>query len=146
VWLIVFIPIIHAAAVIGTLYLFPGIVDLTNPTESLSTAPPDLLVLRDWAIFAVAPLAVAFFVFTLVLGFQDRARLRLLGHDDTASPWWILLHTLVYLIVRSVRVRQCTGRRGSGPLTTYVGLYIAPSIALGITAAVVSALDGAIPT
>jgi hypothetical protein len=79
------------------------------------------------------------------MGFQDRSRLRLLGHDQTASPWWVVLSPLVYLIVRSVRVRQCTGRRGSGPLTTYICLYIAPPIAIVVAGAVASALYGAIP-
>ena len=48
-------------------------------------------------------------------------------------------------VVRSVRVNQCTGRRGSGPLTTYLCLYVAPPIALMIATAVITALDGAIP-
>ena len=142
VWLIVFMPTFHAAAAVGSLFLFPGIIDLANPT----VWAPNLLALRDWALFATMPLAIAFLVFTLVMGFQDRARLRLLGHDQTASPWWILLHPLVYLIVRSVRVNECTGRRGSGPLTAYLCLYFAPAIAIGVASAVVSALDGAIPT
>ena len=149
VWLIVFMPFVQALSIFGSLYLFPGLVQFDAelfalvPTEA---AAMGLLVsIRDWLLFAALPLSIAFFVFTFIMGFQDRARLRLLGHDQTASPWWIVLSPLVYLIVRSVRVRQCTGRRGSGPLTTYICLYIAPPIALIVARAVTTALYGAIP-
>jgi hypothetical protein len=132
---------------VGSLFLFPGFTQ-----DQLSTLAPSaaailiLLTMRDWVLFALVPITLAFFVFTLILGFQDRSRLRLLGHDQTASPWWIVLSPLVYLIVRSVRVRQSTGRRGSGPLTTYVCLYIAPAIAIVVASVVTSALSGAIPS
>ncbi|HEU4807795.1 MAG TPA: DUF2510 domain-containing protein [Homoserinimonas sp.] len=149
VWFIVFMPIAQAASVLGSLYLFPGLVHFDAelfalvPTEAAAMGL--LLGLRDWLLFAALPLSFAYFVFTFVMGFQDRARLRLLGHDETASPWWIVLSPLVYLIVRSIRVRQCTQRRGSGPLTTYLCLYVAPPIALIIAQAVTTALSGAIP-
>jgi hypothetical protein len=129
VWLIVFMPVLHALCVVGSVYVFPGLLELDATialTPSGAAALAMLPVLRDWLLFALLPLSVAFWVFTFIMGFQDRARLRLLGHDTTASPWWIALNPLIYLIVRSVRVRQCTGRRGSGPLTTYLCLYIAP--------------------
>ncbi|MHA6695339.1 DUF2510 domain-containing protein [Homoserinimonas sp. A520] len=149
VWLIVFMPVVQLVSMVGSLYLFPGLLGFDAelfalvPTEAAAMGL--LLSLRDWLLFAALPLTFAFFVFTFIMGFQDRARLRLLGHDQTASPWWIVLSPLVYLIVRSVRVRQCTGRRGSGPLTTYVCLYIAPPIALIVARAVTTALSGAIP-
>ena len=146
VWLIVFMPILQAVAVVGSLFLFPGFTqDQLSALAPSAAAILILLTMRDWLLFALAPITLAFFVFTLVLGFQDRARLRLLGHDQTASPWWIVLSPLVYLIVRSVRVRQSTGRRGSGPLTTYICLYIAPAIAIIVASVVASALTGAIP-
>jgi hypothetical protein len=149
VWLIVFMPVLHALCVVGSVYVFPGLLELDAtialmPAEAAALAM--LPVLRDWLLFALLPLSIAFWVFTFIMGFQDRARLRLLGHDTTASPWWIVLSPLVYLIVRSVRVRQCTGRRGSGPLTTYICLYIAPPIAIIVASVVTSALYGAIPS
>jgi len=146
VWAIVVMPIIHAAAVIGSLFLVPGLIQFDGTVASVIPNPANLAALQDWLIFASAPLSIAFFLFTLIMGFQDRARLRLLGHEETASPWWIVLSPLVYLIVRSVRVRQATGKRGSGPLTTYLCLYVAPPLALVVTTAVVSALDGALPS
>lgn len=149
VWLIVFMPVLHALCVVGSVYVFPGLLELDATialTPSGAAALAMLPVLRDWLLFALLPLSVAFWVFTFIMGFQDRARLRLLGHDTTASPWWIALNPLIYLIVRSVRVRQCTGRRGSGPLTTYVCLYVAPPIALIVASVVTSAFYGAIPS
>lgn len=147
VWLIVFMPVLQAVAVVGSLFLFPGLMRFDAQWAAFIPADPMtfLTSARDWILFALAPLTIAFFVFTLVLGFQDRSRLRLLGHDQTASPWWIVLSPLIYLIVRSVRVRQSTGRRGSGPLTTYICLYIAPGVALFIAQTVISSLYGAIP-
>jgi hypothetical protein len=148
VWLIVFIPLLQALAVVGSMFLFPGLLRFDAQFAAFVPAGDPLMFLtnaRDWILFAIAPLTIAFFVFTLVLGFQDRSRLRLLGHDQTASPWWIVLSPLIYLIVRSVRVRQSTGRRGSGPLTTYICLYIAPPLALFIAQTVTSSLFGAIP-
>ena len=148
VWLIVFIPLLQALATLGSMFLFPGLLRFDAQWAAFVPAgdPMSFLVnARDWILFAIAPLTIAFFVFTLVLGFQDRSRLRLLGHDQTASPWWIVLSPLIYLIVRSVRVRQSTGRRGSGPLTTYICLYVAPPLALFIAQTVTSSLYGAIP-
>lgn len=145
VWLIVIMPLVHAAALVGSLFLFPRAASLGASLDSFRPGSASLAALSEWLMFAAAPLGIAFFLFTLIMGFQDRARLRLLGHDQTASPWWIVLHPLVYLIVRSIRVRQCTGRRGSGPLTTYLCFYVAPPIALVVATAVISALDGAIP-
>jgi hypothetical protein len=147
VWLIVFMPILQGVALVGSIFLFPALTSgqQLGALASIEVMMPILLGMRDWLLFAVLPLTIAFFIFTLIMGFQDRSRLRLLGHDQTASPWWVVLSPLVYLIVRSVRVRQCTGRRGSGPLTTYICLYIAPPIAIVVAGAVASALYGAIP-
>jgi hypothetical protein len=147
VWLIVFMPVLQALAMVGAILLFPGLASghQVSASAPIDVMMPMLLAMRDWLLYTVVPLSIAFFVLTLVMGFQDRSRLRLLGHDQTASPWWIALNPLAYLIVRSVRVRQCTGRRGSGPLTTYVCLYIAPPIGIVIASAVSSALYGAIP-
>lgn len=148
VWLLVFLPLLHAAAVVGSMYVFPGLLRVdAGLAMVVPNGDPAVFAASagEWTLFAVAPLSLAFFAFTLVLGFQDRARLRLLGHDQTASPWWIVLSLFVYLIVRSVRVRQSTGRRGSGPLTTYICLYIAPPLAIFIAFTVASSLQGALP-
>lgn len=148
VWLLVFIPLLQAVAIVGSMYVFPGLLRFdTELSMFVPAGDPATLVASagDWLLFALAPLSIAFFVFTLVLGFQDRARLRLLSHDRTASPWWIVLSLFVYLIIRSVRVRQSTGRRGSGPLTTFVCLYIAPPLSIFIALTVASSLQGAIP-
>ncbi|MEX1079573.1 MAG: DUF2510 domain-containing protein [Homoserinimonas sp.] len=148
VWLIVFMPLVQLTAMMGSMLVFPGLLQFDGRVAAFvptADAVAALLSLRDWLLYAALPLTVAFFLFTFVLGFQDRSRLRLLGHDEAASAWWIVLSPLVYLIVRSVRVRQSTGRRGSGPLTTYACLYIAPPIALIVAQAVSSALYGAIP-
>ncbi len=146
VWLIVVMPLIHVAATVGSLFLFPGLVRVDGGIPALVPTATGSAALQEWVVFAAAPLSLAFFLFTLIMGFQDRARLRLLGHEKTASPWWIVLHPLIYLIVRSSRVRAGTGRRGSGPLTTYLCLYVAPPLALVVTTAVITALDGALPS
>lgn len=145
VWLIVLMPLLQAVAAVGSLYLFPDVLKFSDQFTALVPTTDSLAALQSWTLFAAAPIGIAFFLFTFIMGFQDRARLRLLGHDRAASPWWIVLHPFIYLIVRSVRVRQSTGRKGSAPLTVYLCLYIAPPIALAVATAVITALDGAIP-
>lgn len=77
----------------------------------LGVFPPNGVAL----VGGIVGLALAF-----ALASTDRKRLAARGFDPTASPAWVLL-PLVYFIVRTVRV----GRGGLGPLILYVLLQCA---------------------
>jgi hypothetical protein len=66
---------------------------------------------------------------------RDRSRLRQFGYLELTSPWWILLVApLVYLIIRTIRVRRESGH-GVAPLVFFLVSYVAV-IVLGVVAAV----------
>jgi hypothetical protein len=66
---------------------------------------------------------------------RDRARLRSFGYLQLTSVWWVLLVApLVYLIIRTIRVRRESGH-GLAPLVFYLVSYVG-IIVLGIVAAV----------
>ena len=64
-----------------------------------------------------------------ILAVVDRHMLRAGGHSDTASPWWVLLTPFAYLIARSVRVRQETSVRSTGPALIWL-VSLLPAIAM----------------
>ena len=53
---------------------------------------------------------------TVALAIRDRFSLRREGHDDAASPLWMLLTPVAYLAARTPAVARETGRSGSLPL------------------------------
>ena len=60
----------------------------------------------------------------VILAYVDRNTLRLWGFSNPASPWWMLLWPpLLYLIVRTSRVRREV-RRGGAPLWTYLATLV----------------------
>lgn len=61
-----------------------------------------------------------FVVLSLVCAFRDGRVLRAGRHSETASPGWVLLTPLVFLVVRTVKVNLETGMRGSGPVLVWL--------------------------
>lgn len=90
---------------------------------------PVLLVGSAWAvatylpalytIFAQSILGLAAFFAALALAISDRRSLRRAGHDQQASPAWVLLTPLAYLIARYVAVSRETERNAISPLVVF---------------------------
>lgn len=59
---------------------------------------------------------------TVALAIRDRFSLRREGHDDAASPLWMLLTPVAYLAARTPAVARETGRSGSLPLVVLLGV------------------------
>lgn len=59
---------------------------------------------------------------TVALAIRDRFSLRKEGHDDAASPAWMLLTPVAYLAARTPAVARETGRSGSLPLVILLGV------------------------
>jgi hypothetical protein len=78
--------------------------------------------------FMQGGLLFIFALATIALAVRDRRDLLNAGHASTASPAWILLTPLAYLVARSIVVYRST-RRGTAPLWVWLVLVA------GITAA-----------
>jgi tellurite resistance protein TehA-like permease len=65
---------------------------------------------------------------SIALAVRDSRELRMAGHLSPASPAWILLTPLGYLIARSVRVHKETGH-GSAPLWGWLVIVAAVTAA-----------------
>jgi hypothetical protein len=104
VWMIAVMPVVQLAAVLAL-----------------------ILVLEDFGRFMQVAVAFVFFLWTAVLASHDRRRLLTLGHREAATPWWILLTPLAYLIART----QCVGKQGgqgSAPMWVYILLSTIPAV------------------
>ena len=77
-------------------------------------------------------IAAIFVLWMLLLVVRDSRELKLAGHKKVASPAWILLTPLAYLIARGVNVRRQTDR-GFGPLVLWLVLS---AIQVGMVVAV----------
>jgi hypothetical protein len=80
-------------------------------------------------------------ILLIIAGARDNARLRQLGYLHFTSPAWLLLFPpLVYLIIRTVRVRRESGR-GAAPLVFYLvsggALFVVAVIVVAVIASVV---------
>jgi hypothetical protein len=72
-----------------------------------------------YTVFMQGGLLFIFALITVVLAVRDKRALFAYGHTRTASPAWVLLTPLVYLIVRSVKARGSAGRE-SAPLIVWL--------------------------
>jgi hypothetical protein len=75
-----------------------------------------LLTLLAWAILAG-------------LAFADRAGLRSGGNLTAASPWWILLTPLVYLIVRARQVNLYATGGWASVIWWCIAAFVSPGVA-----------------
>lgn len=106
VWLIAFHPWVQVAAVIAAL----------GYAQYLPEYVPWLILLVPY------PLSILFAVF-------DRSLLGRLGHARRATPAWILLAPLAYLIARGVATKRETGK-GFAPLVMLIlnGILVAAAV------------------
>lgn len=98
------------------------------PAVQLATVLALILVLEDFGSFMQLAVAFVFFLWTAVLASHDKRRLLALGHRAAATPWWLLLTPLAYLIARTVCVRK-QGGQGSAPMWVYILLSMIPAVA-----------------
>jgi hypothetical protein len=98
------------------------------PLVQLATVLALILLLEDFGSFMQAAVAFVFFLWTAVLASHDKRKLLTLGHRAAASPWWLLLTPLAYLIARTVCVRK-QGGQGSAPMWVYILLSTIPAVA-----------------
>ena len=117
VWMIAVMPLIQLAAILALVFL-----------------------LSDFGRFMQAATGFVFLLWCAVLATRDRRTLVAAGHHETASPWWLLLSPLAYLIARTVKVRHTTGS-GSAPLWTYLALATLPAIGMFVYLSDAGALD-----
>ena len=120
-WLIAVLP----AVVVGVAYA------LATSLPALYTTFMQVILLSLFAFSNVA------------LAIRDRFSLRREGHDQAASPVWILLTPVAYLAARSAAVARETGRSGLLPLVVLLSVLgvIAASLvfAPGLIALVLTA-------
>lgn len=97
------------------------------PAVQLAVVLALILVLEDFGHFMQAAVAFVFFLWTAVLASHDKRRLLTLGHREAATPWWLLLTPLAYLIARTRCVRK-QGGHGSSPMWVYILLSTIPAV------------------
>lgn len=130
VWLLIALPLILAGIqwVLLFLVIGPDLVSFFLQISEYPTAAPTAALI-PWYLANMA-LSLAYFVVTIWVGFRDHAALLRLGHRQSASPWWLVLNPLIYLIIRRHHVRPAPG--ATSPVVTWVVLYIAPWLAVVI--------------
>ncbi len=79
--------------------------------------------------FLIALTSFLLFVTALAFAIHDHKVLLNSLHPKAASPWWMILGPLIYLIARGVYVSRAVGR-GWAPLVVYLICSIVPAAAL----------------
>ncbi|HNP16645.1 MAG TPA: DUF2510 domain-containing protein [Terrimesophilobacter sp.] len=89
-----------------------------------------IITLGDlYSTFLIALTSVVIFAFAVSLAVHDRHVLDNSLHTRTATPWWMLLSPLVYLIVRGYHVSRTVGH-GWAPLVVYILCSFVPAVAV----------------
>lgn len=81
-----------------------------------------------YTTFLAAMTGILMFLLTVMFGMHDQKVLKDSLHVSTASPWWILLSPLAYLIVRSIYVHRAVGH-GWAPFVVYMICSFVPAVA-----------------
>ena len=119
-WWIAFSPL---WSIVGQAIVVSAILALTS--TQLAPFVPGLIVLN-----------VVLWAAILALAFVDRALLRSGGNATTASPFWVLLSPLAYLIARARQVQMYAAGAWTVVIWWCVALVLAPGLAvLGVFAA-----------
>ena len=79
---------------------------------------------------ALAVLNVLLLAVLVVLAFNDRVKLHSLGNNSAASPWWVLLTPLAYLIVRAQHVRLYATGAWAMVIWWCIAVFVTPGLAL----------------
>lgn len=81
----------------------------------------------------LAALNMIVWAFLVWLAFIDRTKLHSLGNNSAASPWWVLLTPLAYLIVRAQHVRLYATGAWAMVIWWSIAVFVTPGLAvLGI--------------
>jgi lysylphosphatidylglycerol synthetase-like protein (DUF2156 family) len=90
---------------------------LTVISIALSYGPAGL-----YTRFSQGGLAVLAITAMVMLAIRDRRELTVAGHRSTASPAWIALTPIAYLLARAVVVKKQTRVSATGPLL--IGIFV----------------------
>lgn len=121
VWIMVWLPVAHAIVATVLLLLDPQLMRLLTSPSTVAIGDPVVLMLGT--LPALVAIGVLFPLLTLALAFADRSQLRAQRMPRTASPWWTLLHPLVYLAVRTAHVTRYA-HRGKAPLIAWIVINV----------------------
>jgi hypothetical protein len=92
--------------------------------DSLAPAPVPTLVLGI-SLFTVLGWAI-----TVQLAFADRAGLIRGGNNSAASPWWVLLTPIVYLVMRARQVQLYATGGWASVIWWCIAVFVAPGVSL----------------
>jgi|GEM_PF-2447828 len=104
IWLLALSPLWSSAALIGLLLILPGQVDRT---------------------LALAVTAVALVLAMLGLASSDASELRGRGFPRSTSAWWLLLSSLLFFILRAVRI-------GPSAIAPLLASVLMPAVVYGL--------------
>ena len=123
IWIIIFLPFVIVA--LAWLVLPPIVIAVAaNPADA------GLLGFGDFGT------VVVLYAIYIALAYSDRRKLREWGYTNPPSPWWMLL-AIVYLILRTSRVRRESGH-GIAPLVVYLSFAIGVGILSPVLAGIVA--------
>lgn len=128
VWLIAVLPVLVAAGQYSAA-AYSVAAYSTAQYSTAGMAAGDAIPTDGYAVPAIA--IAASLILAGLCAVRDRQVLRAAGHSDTASPRWVLLSPVAYLIARSIRVRQETGVRTTAPGFMWV-LMTLPAVAVSV--------------
>jgi Protein of unknown function (DUF2510) len=89
-------------------------------TLGLSFGPSTL-----YTRFSLVSLIVLAVAALIALAIRDRRELSIDGHTSTASPAWLILTPIGYLVARAIIVRKQTGKSATAPLILSIFVVIA---------------------
>lgn len=152
-WMLALSPVIALGLLLGAIFAAPLVAPAAtaNPdgAPSLIVGTGSLLPvstaqqLANPTVSALILGALAFgTLLVIVAAITDRIALGRLGFTDRASAAWVIIGPLPYLIARTVATAN-SGRRGSAPLWTHLGVVIAV-VALGVAAPFVAPREASV--
>jgi len=92
--------------------------------DSLAPAPIPTIVL------GVSLFTILGWLITVRLAFADRAGLIRGGNNSAASPWWVLLTPIVYLVMRAREVQLYATGGWASVMWWCIAAFLAPGVAL----------------
>jgi hypothetical protein len=115
-WWLSFSPI---WTVVPQVVVVESIMSVASPPAPLASFVPGLALLN-----------IALWGVLLALAFADRIKLHSLGNDSAASPFWVLLTPLAYLIVRAQHVRLYAMGGWASVVWWCIAFVVTPGLAL----------------
>lgn len=84
---------------------------------------------QNYTTFLIVMTSIIMFLVTVLFAIHDQKVLKDSLHGQTASPWWLLLSPMIYLIVRSIYVHRSVGH-GWAPFIVYLVCSFIPVVAV----------------